>query len=97
MEAERPELVIRGGAIYDGLGGDAYVADIAITNGRIAQVSPQGGLANVVGDGIRNGDCGQYGRSTFWRSAYKPESLTQKVYKAYRREAMFVTLLHIAT
>ena len=31
---------------------------------------------NVGGDGIPNGDCGQYGMSTFWRLDYKHESLT---------------------
>ena len=30
--------VIRGGQIYDGLGGDPYTADLAIENGRIAEI-----------------------------------------------------------
>jgi hypothetical protein len=40
----------------------------------------------VVGGGILNGDCGKYDMNTPWRSAYKPESLTQKVYEVYRRK-----------
>ncbi len=33
-----PDLVIRGGNIADGLGGDLFEADVAITNGRIVEV-----------------------------------------------------------
>jgi len=32
------DLVIRGGTIFDGMGGEPYVADIAITNGRIIAI-----------------------------------------------------------
>ncbi len=33
-----PDLVIRGGSIADGLGGELFEADVAITNGRIVEV-----------------------------------------------------------
>jgi N-acyl-D-amino-acid deacylase len=33
-----PDLVIRGGTLFDGMGGEPYVADIAITNGKIIAV-----------------------------------------------------------
>src|SRR5580704_17252200 len=33
-----PDLVIRGGSIADGLGGDLFEADVAITDGRIVEV-----------------------------------------------------------
>src|SRR5260370_25582609 len=33
-----PDLVIRGGNIADGTGGDLFEADVAITNGRIVEV-----------------------------------------------------------
>ena len=35
---ENPDLVIRGGNIADGRGGDLFEADIAIKDGRIADV-----------------------------------------------------------
>src|SRR4029078_4469152 len=35
---ENPDLVIRGGNIADGSGGDLFEADIAIKDGRIAEV-----------------------------------------------------------
>ena len=35
---DNPDLVIRGGNIADGSGGDLYEADIAIKDGRIAEV-----------------------------------------------------------
>src|SRR5205807_10646794 len=37
-EAASPDLVIRRGNIADGLGGELYEADVAITNGRITEV-----------------------------------------------------------
>jgi N-acyl-D-aspartate/D-glutamate deacylase len=37
-ESSTPDLVIRGGTIADGQGGDLFEADIAISNGRITQV-----------------------------------------------------------
>jgi N-acyl-D-aspartate/D-glutamate deacylase len=33
-----PDLVIRGGNIADGKGGDLYEADVAITGGKITEV-----------------------------------------------------------
>ena len=33
-----PNLVIRGGTVADGLGGELYEADVAIANGRIVEV-----------------------------------------------------------
>jgi N-acyl-D-aspartate/D-glutamate deacylase len=36
--SSNPDLVIRGGNIADGLGGDLFEADVAITNGRITEV-----------------------------------------------------------
>ena len=36
--ADHPDLVIRGGTIADGLGGELFEADIAIANGRIVEV-----------------------------------------------------------
>src|SRR5664279_6214590 len=36
--AETPDLVIRGGSIADGLGGELFEADVAITGGRISEV-----------------------------------------------------------
>ena len=33
-----PDLVIRGGTIADGLGGELFEADVAITNGRISEI-----------------------------------------------------------
>ena len=41
---ERYELIIRGGTIYDGLGGPPYVGDLAITGDRIAAI---GELSNA--------------------------------------------------
>src|SRR5436305_9039144 len=36
--ADNPDLVIRGGSIADGLGGELFEADVAISNGRITEV-----------------------------------------------------------
>ena len=36
--ASQPDLVIRGGNIADGSGGDLFEADVAVTNGRITEV-----------------------------------------------------------
>jgi len=36
--ADNPDLVIRGGTIADGLGGELFEADVAIANGRIVEV-----------------------------------------------------------
>jgi N-acyl-D-aspartate/D-glutamate deacylase len=36
--ADNPDLVIRGGSIADGLGGELFEADVAIANGRIVEV-----------------------------------------------------------
>jgi N-acyl-D-aspartate/D-glutamate deacylase len=36
--SSNPDLVIRGGNIADGLGGDLFEADVAITGGRISEV-----------------------------------------------------------
>src|SRR5258708_12675915 len=36
--ADNPDLVIRGGSIADGLGGELFEADVAITDGRIVEV-----------------------------------------------------------
>src|SRR5512140_1655995 len=36
--AETPDLVIRGGNIADGLGGELFEADVAITGGRVSEV-----------------------------------------------------------
>src|SRR5580693_1343511 len=36
--ANNPDLVIRGGSIADGLGGELFEADVAITGGRITEV-----------------------------------------------------------
>src|SRR5260370_19655050 len=36
--ADNPDLVIRGGSIADGLGGELFEADVAITDGRITEV-----------------------------------------------------------
>ena len=36
--ADNPDLVIRGGGIADGLGGELFEADVAITGGRITEV-----------------------------------------------------------
>jgi N-acyl-D-aspartate/D-glutamate deacylase len=38
-----PDLVIRGGTIADGRGGDLFEADVAITNGRISEVGKVAG------------------------------------------------------
>src|SRR3979490_3132572 len=38
-----PDLVIRGGNIADGKGGDLYEADVAIAGGRITDVTPRAG------------------------------------------------------
>ena len=35
---DAPDLVVRGGSIADGIGGDLFVADVAITDGRIAEI-----------------------------------------------------------
>jgi N-acyl-D-aspartate/D-glutamate deacylase len=35
---EIPDLVIRGGLIHDGLGGEPYIADVAIVGDRIARI-----------------------------------------------------------
>ena len=40
------ELVIRGGTIVDGLGGDPYVGDVAISDGMIAAVGTVDGAAD---------------------------------------------------
>ena len=36
--AEHPSLVIRGGTVADGLGGELVEADVAISGGRIMEV-----------------------------------------------------------
>src|ERR1039457_3379370 len=36
--ASNPDLVIRGGSIADGLGGELFEADVAISDGRITEV-----------------------------------------------------------
>ncbi|HTA99472.1 MAG TPA: amidohydrolase family protein [Bradyrhizobium sp.] len=36
--ANKPDLVIRGGTVADGLGGELFEADVAITDGRISEV-----------------------------------------------------------
>jgi N-acyl-D-aspartate/D-glutamate deacylase len=41
--ASAPDLVIRGGTVADGFGGDLFEADIAIADGRIAEVGKVGG------------------------------------------------------
>lgn len=43
VRAGRPahDLVVRGGTIYDGSGGEPRVADIAISAGRIAEIAPR--------------------------------------------------------
>ena len=35
---DNPDLVIRGGSIADGLGGEMFEADVAIKDGRITEV-----------------------------------------------------------
>jgi len=40
---DAPDLVIRGGSIADGKGGDLYEADVAIRDGRIAEVGKVAG------------------------------------------------------
>lgn len=37
---DTPTLVIRGGTIYDGSGGDPYDADLRVQDGRIAEIGP---------------------------------------------------------
>lgn len=37
---DSPTLVIRGGTIYDGSGGDPYDADLRVEDGRIAEIGP---------------------------------------------------------
>lgn len=37
---DTPTLVIRGGTIYDGSGGDPYDADLRVEDGRIAEIGP---------------------------------------------------------
>ena len=41
-----PDLVIRGGTIADGNGGELYEADVAITGGKIAEVGKEIGRAS---------------------------------------------------
>ena len=41
--ASQPDLVIRGGNIADGRGGDLFEADVAVTNGRITEVGKVAG------------------------------------------------------
>ena len=36
--AGNPDLVIRGGSIADGLGGELYEADIAVSSGHITEI-----------------------------------------------------------
>ncbi len=45
------DLIIRGGQIYDGSGGDAFIGDIAVTDGRIAAVAEK-----IDGSGTREVD-----------------------------------------
>ena len=44
--ADNPDLVIRGGSIADGLGGELFEADIAITGSRITEVGRVSGKGN---------------------------------------------------
>ena len=44
-----PDLVIRGGSIADGLGGELYEADIAIADGRIVEVGAHAELVRRPG------------------------------------------------
>ena len=34
-------VVVRGGTVYDGLGGEGMVRDVAIANGRIVAIAPR--------------------------------------------------------
>src|SRR5579863_2394361 len=38
---DRLDLVVRGGTIVDGSGGEPYEADVLVTNGRIAAIEPK--------------------------------------------------------
>jgi len=42
------DLIIRGGTIYDGSGGEPFVADVAVKDGLIAQVGAVTGTATAV-------------------------------------------------
>ena len=44
--ASTPDLVIRGGTIADGKGGELFEADVAITGGRITEVGKVAGKGN---------------------------------------------------
>jgi N-acyl-D-amino-acid deacylase len=37
-----PDLLIKGGKVYDGTGGEAFIADIVVDNGRIVSISTDG-------------------------------------------------------
>src|SRR3981081_882985 len=50
--ANNPDIVIRGGSIADGLGGELFEADVAISDGRITEVG------RIAGKG-RQGICGR--------------------------------------
>ena len=41
--ASNPDLVIRGGSIADGLGGELFEADVAVTDGRITEIGKVAG------------------------------------------------------
>ena len=36
--ASNPDLVIRGGSIADGLGGELFESDVAVSDGRIVEI-----------------------------------------------------------
>ena len=56
---DNPDLVIRGGNIADGSGGDLFEADIAINGGRIAEVGKVSGKGKEEIDAQRQaGDAG---------------------------------------
>ena len=60
-----PDLVIRGGNIADGLGGELFEADVAITDGRITEVG------RVAGQGQgRDRRQGQTGRAGLCRRSH---------------------------
>src|SRR3981081_2867130 len=44
--ANSPDIVIRGGSIADGLGGELFEDDVAITDGRITEVGRVAGKGN---------------------------------------------------
>jgi N-acyl-D-aspartate/D-glutamate deacylase len=82
MAMERPyDLVVRGGLVYDGTGGEAFAADVAVKDGRIAAIGAVSGAGaeeidakgKIVAPGFVDIHTHYDGQAT-WESRMQPSS-----------------------